>query len=195
MSDLWTQNISMIHCFGDSLTEGYGVLPGEGWVALADHALKGITLYNHGLSGSMASDILDRLSAASGRVRKDEGYFFMGGTNDILFGLRLVVLENMVEKSLGKLAGRIPLTLGIPPLFTEMSVETGWQEAGSFKRNKRDLQEYQKFLRSLAKAWDLPVLDFTKAFPPEQKWYSDGVHPNREGHERMALLAEKVWRR
>lgn len=44
MSALWTQNISMIHCFGDSLTEGYGVLPGEGWVALADHALKGITL-------------------------------------------------------------------------------------------------------------------------------------------------------
>lgn len=185
----------MIHCFGDSLTEGYGVLPGEGWVALADHALKRITLYNHGLSGSMASDILDRLSAASGRVRKGEGYFFMGGTNDILFGLRLVVLENMVEKSLGRLAGRIPLTLGIPPLFTEMSVETGWQEAGSFKRNKRDLQEYQKFLRSLAKEWNLPVLDFTKAFPPEQKWYSDGVHPNREGHERMALLAEKVWRR
>ena len=69
MSDLWNQNISMIHCFGDSLTEGYGVLPGEGWVALADHALKRITLYNHGLSGSMASDILDRLSAASGRVR------------------------------------------------------------------------------------------------------------------------------
>ena len=90
----------------------------------------------------------------------------MGGTNDILFGLRLVVLENMVEKSLGRLAGRIPLTLGIPPLFTEMSVETGWQEAGSFKRNKRDLQEYQKFLRSLAKEWNLPVLDFTKAFPP-----------------------------
>lgn len=195
MSALWNQNISMIHCFGDSLTEGYGVLPGEGWVALADHALKRITLYNHGLSGSMASDILDRLSAASGRVRKDEGYFFMGGTNDILFGLRLVVLENMVEKSLGRLAGRIPLTLGIPPLFTEMSVETGWQEAGSFKRNKRDLQEYQKFLRSLAKEWNLPVLDFTKAFPPEQKWYSDGVHPNREGYERMALLAEKVWRR
>ena len=105
MSALWNQNISMIYCFGDSLTEGYGVLPGEGWVALADHALKGITLYNHGLSGSMASDILDRLSAASGRVRKGEGYFFMGGTNDILFGLRLVVLENMVEKSLGKLAG------------------------------------------------------------------------------------------
>lgn len=75
MSALWNQNISMIHCFGDSLTEGYGVLPGEGWVALADHALKGITLYNHGLSGSMASDILDRLSAASGRVRKGEGYF------------------------------------------------------------------------------------------------------------------------
>ena len=195
MSALWNQNISMIHCFGDSLTEGYGVLPGEGWVALADHALKRITLYNHGLSGSMASDILDRLSAASGRVRKGEGYFFMGGTNDILFGLRLVVLENMVEKSLGRLAGRIPLTLGIPPLFTEMSVETGWQEAGSFKRNKRDLQEYQKFLRSLAKEWDLPVLDFTKAFAPEQKWYCFGVHPNREGHERMALLAEKVWRR
>jgi lysophospholipase L1-like esterase len=195
MSALWNRNISIIHCFGDSLTEGYGVLPGQGWVALADEELKGISLYNHGLSGSMAVDILDSLSGACGRVRRGEGYFFMGGTNDILFGIRLVVLENMVDRKLSALAGRIPLTLGIPPLFTEMSVETGWQEAGSFKRNRRDLLEYQKFLRSRAKAWDIPLLDFTKAFPPEEKWYVDGVHPNREGNERMALLAEKLWGR
>ena len=195
MSALWNRNISIIHCFGDSLTEGYGVLPGQGWVALADKELKGISLYNHGLSGSMAVDILDSLSGACGRVKRGEGYFFMGGTNDILFGIRLVVLENMVDRKLSALAGRIPLTLGIPPLFTEMSVETGWQEAGSFKRNRRDLLEYQKFLRSRAKAWDIPLLDFTKAFPPEEKWYVDGVHPNREGNERMALLAEKLWGR
>ncbi|WP_299144908.1 GDSL-type esterase/lipase family protein [uncultured Dialister sp.] len=193
MSALWNRNISMIHCFGDSLTEGYGVLPGQGWVALANQGLKGISLYNHGVCGSLCSDILDSLSAASGRVRKGEGFFFMGGTNDILFGIRLVVLENMVDKKLSALAGRIPLTLGIPPLFTEMSVETGWQEAGSFKRNRRDLLEYQKFLRALAKNLGIRVMDFTKAFPPEEKWYTDGIHPNREGYEKMALLAVKMW--
>lgn len=193
MSALWNQNISMIHCFGDSLTEGYGVLPGQGWVALLDKRMKGISFYNHGVCGSLSEDILDNLSAASGRVRKGEGYFFMGGTNDILFGIRLTVLEKRVEEALGKLVERIPLTLGIPPLFTEMSVDTGWQEAGSFKRNKRDLLDYQKFLRSLAGEYDIPLLDFTRAFPPEEKWYTDGIHPNREGNERMALLAEKVW--
>ena len=93
----------------------------------------------------MASDILDRLSAASGRVRKGEGYFFMGGTNHILFGLRLVVLENMVEKYhwAGWQDGS-RLTLGIPPLFTEMSVETGWPTQAPLKGNKRDLQEYRE---------------------------------------------------
>lgn len=136
MSALWNRNISMIHCFGDSLTEGYGVLPGQGWVALANQGLKGISLYNHGVCGSLCGDILDSLSAASGRVRKDEGFFFMGGTNDILFGIRLAVLENRVEKELGRLSERIPLTLGIPPLFTVMSVETGWQEAGSLREIK-----------------------------------------------------------
>ena len=70
MSALWNRNISIIHCFGDSLTEGYGVLPGQGWVALADKELKGISLYNHGLSGSMAVDILDSLSGASGPNRE-----------------------------------------------------------------------------------------------------------------------------
>ena len=120
-------------------------------------------------------------------------FFFMGGTNDILFGIRLAVLENRVEKELGRLFERIPLTLGIPPLFTEMSVETGWQEAGSFKRNKRDLLDYQKFLRALAKDLGIRVMDFTKALPPEGKWYTDGIHPNKEGYEKMALLAVKVW--
>lgn len=193
MSALWNRNISMIHCLGDSLTEGYGVLPGQGWVALANQRLKGISLYNHGVCGSLCGDILDSLSAASGRVRKDEGFFFMGGTNDILFGIRLAVLENRVEKELERLSERIPLTLGIPPLFTEMSVETGWQEAGSFKRNKRDLLDYQKFLRALAKDLGIRVMDFTKALPPEEKWYTDGIHPNKEGYEKMALLAVKVW--
>lgn len=49
-----------------------------------------------------------------------------------------------------------------------MSVETGWQEAGSFKRNKRDLLDYQKFLRALAKDLGIRVMDFTKALPPEE---------------------------
>lgn len=75
MGKTWDKNqITAIHCFGDSLTEGYGVGQGEGWVDLLGKRMKSISFYNHGVCGALAVDILDSLFEAS--FRPEEGRRF-----------------------------------------------------------------------------------------------------------------------
>lgn len=40
-----------IICFGDSITRGYDVRPGHGWVELCSAALPAYHMENHGIDG------------------------------------------------------------------------------------------------------------------------------------------------
>ncbi|WP_296954128.1 GDSL-type esterase/lipase family protein [uncultured Dialister sp.] len=195
MTKSWNQKeIKIIHCFGDSLTAGFGVLPGQGWVELLDKRIQGISFYNHGACGTGVRDIFDLMEGFTTRPGKAEGFFFMGGTNDILCGLRLDVLERIVEIEVGNISEKVPLTLGIPIPATEKSIYTGWQQEDFFEANQKDLEKYGEFLRSLSAELFLPFIDFQKALPADDRYYSDGIHPNRTGYERMADCAEKLWK-
>lgn len=195
MTKSWnTKEIKIIHCFGDSLTAGFGVLPGQGWVELLDKRIQGISFYNHGACGAGVRDIFDLMEGFTTRPGKAEGFFFMGGTNDILCGLRLDVLERIVDTEVGNISEKVPLTLGIPILATEKSIYTGWQQEDFFEANQKDLEKYGEFLRSLSAGLSLPFIDFQKSLPADDRYYSDGIHPNRTGYERMADCAEKLWK-
>ncbi len=187
-------HIQRIHCFGDSLTAGYGALPGRGWVARVDGALDSISLYNHGVCGATVGDISEDLRGLLGLAEKGEGFFFMGGTNDILCGYRLDFLERKVSELLFEAAEKVPLTIGIPPLATRESIATGWQSAYNFDANQEALSQYGDFLRTISKDLGLLSLDFSKAFPAEDIWYSDGLHPNGKGYEKMADMAIALWK-
>ena len=187
------QDIHVIRCFGDSLTAGYGALPGQGWVSRLEKKHPGISFYNHGVCGAGVTDIFDQMEGYLALASKGEGFFFLGGTNDILCGMRLASLERQVEDKLTVLAKQVPLTIGIPPLATKESIFCGWQSEYNFERNQEDLAHYGEFLRQLAIMQSLPCIDFSKAFPVNDTWYSDGLHPNGKGYEKMAELAEKVW--
>lgn len=187
------ENITKILCFGDSLTSGYGALPGKGWVAQVQEEMPAISFYNFGVCGAMVEDIADTLRMHVGLREGGEGFFFMGGTNDILSGRRLISLEKEVEELVASISPQVPLTLGIPPLATRESIFTGWQSEYNFESNQEDLKAYGLFLNQLGKTWDLPVIDFSQAFPLEDTWYADGLHPNEKGYARMAQLAEQVW--
>ena len=187
------ETITTIRCFGDSLTAGYGALPEEGWIAQLQKRCPHISFYNFGVCGAMVEDIGETLQMHVGLHEKGKGYFFMGGTNDILCGRWLMTLEKEVEELIASVATKVPLTLGIPPLATRESIFTGWQAEYNFERNQEDLQHYGSFLKELASRWKLPVIDFSTAFPLEDTWYSDGLHPNGKGYGRMAKLAERVW--
>lgn len=191
---VWDKStIQSIHCFGDSLTFGYGVPLGQGWVGIADRAMPGLELYNHGRSGSDVQDIFDDMTMFLVRPEKTEGFFFMGGTNDILTGHKLDRLERDVAERLAVVAGEVPLSIGIPLLATKQSIQTGWEAEWNFDANQKDLTAYGEFLQKLAEKLGTPVLDFSKAFPLDDAWYFDGVHPNAKGYEAMADVAEQVW--
>lgn len=191
---LWDRkSIDTIHCFGDSLTAGYGALPGEGWVEVLAKRHPKVEWYNHGQCGALTEDILDALEGTAALARMGEGFFFMGGTNDILCGFRLAVVEADVKERLARLSEKVPLAIGIPPLATKESIWSGWQSEAVYERNQLDLAAYGDFLQELAKESNVCLIDFSHAFPLEDAWYYDGLHPNEKGYERFAELAEKAW--
>lgn len=61
---LWDRkSIHTIHCFGDSLTAGYGAVPGAGWVEVVAKRHPEINWYNHASLGALTEDILDAWKA------------------------------------------------------------------------------------------------------------------------------------
>ncbi len=142
----------------------------------------------------MVSDIAGDLRGLLALAEAGEGFFFMGGTNDILCGYRLEFIEKKVSELLFEAADRVPLTIGIPPLSTRESIYTGWQSEENFKGNQKSLSLYGDFLRNLSKDMGLLSLDFSKAFPAEDAWYADGLHPNGKGYEKMADMAIALWK-
>lgn len=192
---LWDRkSIHTIHCFGDSLTAGYGAVPGAGWVEVVAKRHPEMNWYNHASLGALTEDILDALEGTAALTSGQEGFFFMGGTNDILCGFRLAVVEAQVKERLARLSEKVPLAIGIPPLSTKESIWTGWQSEAVFERNQEDLAAYGDFLKKLAKNIGALAIDFSKAFPLEEAWYYDGLHPNGKGYERFADMAEAAWR-
>ena len=192
---LWDRkSIHTIHCFGDSLTAGYGAIPGAGWVEVVAKRHPEINWTNHASLGALTEDILDALEGTAALTSGQEGFFFMGGTNDILCGFRLAVVEAQVKERLARLSEKVPLAIGIPPLATKKSIWTGWQSEAVYERNQADLAAYGDFLKKHTKDIGALAIDFSKAFPLEDAWYYDGLHPNEKGYERFADMAEAAWR-
>ena len=142
------QNANSIHFFGDSLTAGYGTLPQYGWIYQISRRCPAIQYYNHGLCGAGLEDIFDSLSLFLSSPHENTLFFMMGGTNDILSGIRVTHLEKMMLSEINKLNKKIPLCIGIPPLMTPLSITTGWQTHFAFTKNNKDLKNYGSFLKA-----------------------------------------------
>ncbi len=186
--------IHTVHFYGDSLTAGYGAAPADGWIARLARRFPRLTLYNHGECGRLFSDIAADAWTVVHYPAEWEALFLMGGTNDILCGIRFAALLRKAEEEIRGLSARIPLILGTPLLTTRASIAAGWQQDWQYEENDRELAAYGDFLRALAEELSLPLLDFQKEFPRSDEWYSDGVHPNSGGYARMAETAERFFK-
>ena len=102
-------------------------------------------------------------------------------------------LEGRLTERLSRISGKVPLTIGIPPLATKESIWSGWQSEAVYERNQLDLAAYGDFLQKLAKESNVCLIDFSHAFPLEDAWYYDGLHPNEKGYKRFADMAEAAW--
>ncbi len=181
-----------LQCWGDSLTAGYGAAPGDGWIARLSRRFPAIAFYNHGVCGRLFSDILCDAWTVVHYPAEGEALFLMGGTNDILCGIRFDVLCRKAEEEIRALAAHIPVVLGVPLLTTRASIAAGWQASWQHEENNAELRQYGGFLRALATDLSLPLIDFQRLFPSGDRFYADGVHPNGDGYALMADTAASV---
>lgn len=194
MEDRWKGQAPLfMNCFGDSLTEGFGLRKGRYWLEIATREIHGIRFRNFGSCGPLSSDILQKAEFFLERAGSQDEIFIMGGTNDLLCRIRLSSLEKNMERGISHIAASLPLTIAIPPQVTRASVEAGWQSEFSYDANQEDYRTYISFLKELAQSLDVRVIDFSKVIPFDDDYYVDGVYPNEKGQELMAEAAIKVW--
>lgn len=167
---------------GDSLSAGYGLAPGQGWVALLQQRLKkggyGHRVVNASVSGETTDGGVARLDRALATHEPDIVIIELGG-NDGLRGLPVA----RVEANLGLLVSK-SRAAGAQVLLLAVRVPTNYgpQYSSSFQKIYDDLKSRYRIgvaaLMSPEVALDLAY------FQP------DGIHPNARA---QPLLLDNVW--
>lgn len=173
-------------CLGDSLTHGYGVMAGEGWVERlsTSQVLGTARIENQGVDGNTLQAMLNRLEMM--RLDSSDCVIILGGTNDILMGRQadycLHKLQELVTVAQNQGAG---LVLGLlPPI-----------DFDSFNQNPI-VDDYNHRIVAYAREKGFPVIDFHKPLKEAASSgilvYTGDVHPNALGYTMMFQAAKKV---
>jgi acyl-CoA thioesterase-1 len=167
---------------GDSLSAGYGLTQGAGWVALLDNRLKerklDYSVANASISGDTTSGGRARLAAVLAR-EKPEGVVLELGANDALRGLSLTAseanLKAMIEASQAAGARVVLIGMRIPPNY---GMEYG----------ERFFTMYGK----LAQQYKLPLVPFLlDGVVQRPEWFQeDHIHPVAAA---QPTLLDNVW--
>lgn len=117
----WPLSAATVLVFGDSISAGYGLAPGQGWVALLTHDLAPRhKVINASLSGETSAGGLTRLPQALARSKPDWVILELGA-NDGLRGLPLTEMQKNLQQmvTLCQQAHAKVLLLGIslPPNY------------------------------------------------------------------------------
>ncbi len=174
-----------IVCLGDSLTYGYPYGPEVSWVYYVNSKCL-LELINAGVNGNTMED-LERSDQADVQSHNPDFLVILGGTNDayrfeISCAETIYHLEGIIKKAQNdKICPVVALPMNSLDEFS----------AGKIERLRMEERE-------LAEQYDLPCLDFAKAFTdPEgrvrEKLYMDGVHPNIAGYESMGRVAHEFF--
>ncbi|EGB13965.1 lipolytic protein G-D-S-L family [Pseudodesulfovibrio mercurii] len=166
-----------IACFGDSLTEGYGLAPDEALPAVLERDLLDLGIearcLNFGVSGDTAEDGLNRL-----RMVLDadpDGVVLAFGANDCF-------LDEPVDEVAARLSSLIEAfrKRDLPVLL--VGVNAGLNPDEAYRAR------FEAVFPDLAERYDLPL--FPDILAPYQGDPSmtllDGLHPNETGVEAMA---------
>ncbi len=167
---------------GDSLSAGYGLAPGQGWVTLLQKRLNkegyGHRVVNASVSGETTDGGVARLDRAIATHKPDVVIIELGG-NDGLRGLPV----SRVQANLGLLITK-SRAAGAEVLLLAVRVPTNYgpQYSSSFQKIYRDLQTRYKIgvaaLMSPEVALDLAYFQ------------ADGIHPNAKA---QPLLLDNIW--
>jgi acyl-CoA thioesterase-1 len=172
----------VILVLGDSLSAGFGLAPGQGWVSLLQQRLKkegyGHRVVNASVSGETTDGGLARLDRALATHEPAIVIVELGG-NDGLRGLPV----SRVEANLGQIVTK-SLEAGADVLLLSVSMPTNYgpQYTSAFRQAFENLGRRHDIavgaLMSAGFARDLSL------FQP------DGIHPNARA---QPLLLDSVW--
>ena len=191
-------------CLGDSLTFGAGVSRRDCWTSLFQRE-SGWSVENRGISGDTTGGMLARLHRdvitpfrEAGQAGDGCRVLVMGGSNDIFFSgidsqarADMTAICHQLETE-----GASPL-VGIPLPVDWSRVPGKWVDVVDFRRSASCMLLYQDWLRRFAACAGLKAVDFCADFltPSGQarhELFLDGVHPNGQGHRKMAERLERT---
>ncbi|HEU5467690.1 MAG TPA: arylesterase [Steroidobacteraceae bacterium] len=172
----------VILVLGDSLSAGYGLAPGQGWVALLQQRLKkegyGHRVVNASVSGETTDGGLARLDRALATHEPGVVILELGG-NDGLRGLPV----SRVEANLGMLITK-SRAAGADVLLLTVSMPTNYgpKYTSAYQEIYDDLKSRYRIGVAALMGPEL-ALDLTYFLP-------DGIHPNARA---QPLLLDNVW--
>ena len=171
----------LIIAFGDSLTAGLGVAPGESYPEYLqgklDEAGLKFDVVNEGMSGDTTAAGLQRVDIVA--ARKPEWVILAFGGNDGLRGLSVGRMKENIAKMIERLqANRIKVLLAgirLPPNY-----------------GRKYTEPFESVFPDLAKQYGVPLIPFLLEGVGGRGdlMQDDGAHPTAEGNR---IVAENVW--
>jgi len=162
---------------GDSISAGYGIETGQGWVDLLQKKLDGHTVYNESISGDTSAGGVARIDKVLERYQPDLVLLELGA-NDGLRGLSPAEMKaNLVEiirRVRGAGAKVLLLGMKIPPNY-----------------GKRYVDMFYTIYPQVAEELDVPLVPFILedvVLDPD-KMQTDGLHPNAKA---QPIIADKI---
>jgi len=162
---------------GDSISAGYGIATGEGWVDWLQKKLDGHKVYNESISGDTSAGGVARIDKALERYRPDLVLLQLGG-NDGLRGLSPAEMKanltEIIRRVRGSGAKVLLLGMKIPPNY-----------------GKRYVDMFYAIYPQVAAELDVPLVPFILeevALDPD-KMQADGLHPNAKA---QPIIADKI---
>ena len=169
--------------FGDSLTAGYQLRPGEGFAPQLEAALKArgraVTVHNAGVSGDTSAQGRARLNwVLAGLKRKPDLAIVELGANDMLRGQSPAAARANIDSIVAELQKR-----RIPVLLAGMLASPNLGAAYA--------RDFNAVFPAVAKARGVPLypffMDGVVTVPGLQ--LADGVHPNAKG---VAVIVRRI---
>lgn len=170
--------------FGDSLSAGYGLPSGSGWVSLLEHRLKrdrlGYTVINASISGETTLGGRNRIVAALSEHQPAVVIVQLGG-NDGLRG-------NSIEETRRNLIAIVEASrkAGAKVLLVGMRIPPNY--------GKVYTRRFEALYAEVARQQNAALVPFMlQGFADKREWFqSDGIHPAIEAQPR---ILDNIYRR
>jgi acyl-CoA thioesterase-1 len=167
---------------GDSISAGYGLEDGKGWVTLLQQKFnnrqKSYKVFNESISGDTTAGGLARIDKTLSR-HNPELVLLELGANDGLRGLSPKLMKSnlaeMIKRSQKSGAKVLLLSMRIPPNY-----------------GKRYVDMFYKVYPQLAEEMNIPYVPFIleEVALVEEMMQKDGLHPNAKA---QPIIADKIW--